>query len=894
MFSNSLKNSTLILYLVASNIASASGSSFLEDMKGNVSSLLEEHGIKPYVIPLQQGKYLDETKLEQVITGLSKEQVEYLIGLPSIKSPFDSNRWNYIYYDNLVTPDIKNLSIVFKNEKVFQIISDGEILKSFNAQETTSIIISEKMPIEVKVQKDKKDQIDEPIIKLSLDSIVTSSRDIDVCKLNDFEVFADMKTLQDADESTLEIRADNQTQTGEIFTATGEAEAERQGDLLRSDTITYNTTTKNLNAKGKVSYFSEDLSVYSDEASYDENTSRVDFNNAKYYLTKKEGVGKSEKITMFSNKDVKLIGGTYTACNIDDPDWEITSTTTYLYEKSERGHSYNMLMKYKNLPIFYTPFISYPLTDKRQSGILTPSFGSAGDSGSSVSIPYYFNLAENYDATIQLTNLSDRGLLFDNEFRYLGKNSNTLINFTSLEDDDEFGDDRYLYSIRDTRSIINNLSNSGISLSSSIFYNRVSDVDYFDDFGDSLSITSQSNVTRDIRLFGQRYTENGMLDFDFSSISYQPAQSGVNEQYQTVPSLKLSYRDTKSTGYYLNIKSSLDKFKHNDSSKAEGTRYLFYPSVEYPIQNNSWEVLPKFGLRYIDYDVDNNSTSTKSKVTPITSLRGKIYLEKNVGDKLYTLEPELYFLYIPVGNQDDNPIFDTGLKEFKYSLFSENKFYGEDRLNDAKQMTMAVTHRIFDDYSGDELFSGTLGQIFYFDDRDVNLTTNTKKHSDSSNIIGLANARLDKYSTLSIGSVFNPHAGHGMRNVVRYRYNNSKGVNHRLLNADYRFIRGSEEEIDLSGVYSFNKNFSIVGKYNYSFSNSRSNVEDLIDTMFGLEVNSCCYALKIVARNYWTGVKKDNILYVEFLPKGLTTTNNKTSSVLRRGIPGYRDNFTYE
>ena len=107
--------------------------------------------------------------------------------------------------------------------------------------------------------------------------------------------------------------------------------------------------------------------------------------------------------------------------------------------RKERGHSYNMLMKYKNLPIFYTPFISYPLTDKRQSGILTPSFGSAGDSGSSVSIPYYFNLAENYDATIQLTNLSDRGLLFDNEFRYLGKNSNTLINFTSLEDDDEFG-----------------------------------------------------------------------------------------------------------------------------------------------------------------------------------------------------------------------------------------------------------------------------------------------------------------------------------------------------------------------------------------------------------------------------------------------------------------------
>ena len=133
---------------------------------------------------------------------------------------------------------------------IFFRIFGEEILLLFN--EILSYFVKNS---EIYTQKDKKDQIDEPIIKLSLDSIVTSSRDIDVCKLNDFEVFADMKTLQDADESTLEIRADNQTQTGEIFTATGEAEAERQGDLLRSNTITYNTTTKNLNAKGKVSYF---------------------------------------------------------------------------------------------------------------------------------------------------------------------------------------------------------------------------------------------------------------------------------------------------------------------------------------------------------------------------------------------------------------------------------------------------------------------------------------------------------------------------------------------------------------------------------------------------------------------------------------------------------------
>jgi LPS-assembly protein len=313
-----------------------------------------------------------------------------------------------------------------------------------------------------------------------------------------------------------------------------------------------------------------------------------------------------------------------------------------------------------------------------------------------------------------------------------------------------------------------------------------------------------------------------------------------------------------------------------------------------PIIREGWELTPKIGIRFVDYSLDSGSDNTKSKTTPISSLRGKLYFDKEVGNKLYTLEPEAYFLYIPVGDQDTNPIFDSGLKSFKYSLFSENKFYGEDRLNDAKQMSLALTHRIIDEESGDELFTGTLGQIIYFDDRDVHLTSNTKEHSDASNIIGLVNARINDKSSLSIGSVFNPHAGHGMRNAFRYRYDNSTESLNKIFNADYRFRRGSEEEIDLSGVYSFNKSISVVGKYNYSFSNSRSNVENLIDTMLGVEFNSCCYALKIVARDYWTGAKKDNVIYFEFLPKGLTTTNNSTSTLLRKGIPGYEDKTPYK
>jgi len=887
-------NLALFLFLTAST-AHAGIDDFIDSLSTKVQNKLSENGIKPYVIELEQGRLIDDKKLNQLATGLSKEQIEYLLGKPA-KNPFNDNQWDYYYSNNIEEDEIKSLSVYFKNEKVFKITINNKIYKVLGQIKQSDVDLS--LAPMAQVTNSQEDVSKESIIKITLEDVLNDGEELGLCKLNLYETFKDVKTLALADESTLEIRADNQSQDGTIFTAEGNAEAERQNDMLKADKITYDTSSKKVSALGDVKYFSDEISIYSKSAEYEGNKSDIGFSQAKYYRASGIGSGVSDKITFKSNKDVFLKNATYTSCNIDDPDWQLTSTSTTLYNSTERGHSYNMMLKYKNIPIFYTPFISYPLTDKRQSGILTPSFGSAGDSGTSLSVPYYFNLAENYDATVEVTSMSDRGVMFDNELRYLGFNESTLLNFTHLESDDEFGDDRYLYMINDNRILYDNMSVGNnprrFILRSDINYSRVSDLDYFDDFGNSLSTASQSNVKREIRLFGTSSSNEYTLDYDLSTLSYQPTQSGVNEQYQTVPSLKLNYKNKSTSTLNYNLRASIDKFEHKDNTKAEGARYLIYPSIQMPIVTDGWELTSKLGIRHVEYDLDNNVSEGKSKTTPIASIRGKLYFDKYVGGKLHTLEPEAYLLYIPVGNQDNNPIFDTGLKEFKYSLFSENKFYGEDRLNDAKQISLGLTHRVIDETTGDELFSGTIGQIIYFDDRDVHLTNNTKSHSDASNIIGLASTKLTKYSTLSVGSVYNPHKGHGMRNNIRYRYDASSGSRNKIFNTDYRFIRGSEEEIDLSGVYSFNKEFSLVGKYNYSFSNNRSNTEDLIDTMIGIEFDSCCYSLKVVARDYWTGVKKDNVLYFEFLPKGLTTTNNKTSALLRRGIPGYMDRTDYE
>ena len=888
------KQITLMILLLASQDAVSGISNFIDGLSSVVDKKLSEKGIKPYIIPLDQGRLIDNEKFQKIDVGLTKEQIIYLIGKPTLESPFLDNKWNYIHFNNTNEKKQKILTIHFKNEKVFEILINNISFRKFGIQLDNPITFDD-APLN-KTEKIKQVSYGPIIVDAANNSLMSNVSD--VCNINDFKTFADVKTLNNADETSLEIRADNQSQTDEKFTAKGNAEAERVNDFLKADTISYNTDVKDLFASGNVKYFNQDISIYSKNATYKNNLEEINFSKAKYYKSDKSASGNAEEIFIKKNKDILLKNGSYTACSLSDPDWELTSTTTELYKDIDRGHAYNMILKYKNIPVFYTPFMSFPLSDKRQSGLLTPSF-SSNDGATSLSLPYYFNLAENYDATSEITSISDRGFLFDNEFRHLGNDSSSLLYFSFLENDDEHGDDRYLYSFSDERQLFNNVQSSntasqGATMYSSITYSRVSDLEYFDDFGDSLSTTSQSSVKRDIRVYGEKYFKDGVIDYEISSLSYQPSQPGVANQYKTSPSIKFNIANfSQNETIKYNLTASIDEFKHDDNTQKEGTRYVAYPSIEIPIRTEGWELVPKLGVRYIDYNL-NNDSSSESKTTPIASLRGKLYFEKNVGNKLYTMEPEAYLLYIPVGNQDTNPIFDTGITEFKYSLFAENRFYGEDRLNDAKQMTLALTHRIIDDDSGEELFTGTLGQIIYFDDRDVHLVSNKKSHSDASNIIGLMNAKISDYSSLSIGAVFNPHAGHGMRNTARYRYDASTDSRYKLFNADYRFNKGEEEEIDLSGVYSFNENFSFVGKYNYSFSNSRSNVEDLIDTMFGMELNSCCYALKIVVRNYWTGIEKDNVLFFEFLPKGLTSSNNTTSTLLRDGIPGYEDKVKYE
>ena len=863
---------------------------------------------KPYKIPIEQGTLLSQKNLDRLKIGLSKEQVKFLLGSPTIEDAFHSEQWDYIFYHRkeISVTDPKKITIVFANERVREIYNQGELVASLDTEQKQDAFIGG--PVAPRLDKEYENSLQEIIISRREDFLTATEKNkLPVCIDEEYESYNLQKTLVGADEDTLEVRSDQQNQDEQgIFYASGNVEIERAEDLVKSDKAQFNADTGVLAAEGNVKYLTEDLTLYANKGGYNSQNDTVSFSSTTYYFPSQDrpGKGKSEDIFIDDGGVVHLTPSSYTTCSLNNPDWEFDSTKTILYREDDRGHAYNIFVKYKGVPVLYSPFISFPLSKQRHSGFLLPFVGSQGESGTVISTPYYLNLAENFDLTVKPTSFSGRGFMLEGEFRHKTDVSESVIELASMNKDDVYGEGRHAYFIRDNRVYKNSLKQKndrweGTLTRSNINVGGISDLSYFDDFGNTVSRVGRTHITRDLEFEKIDYGEFGYLRSSISATDFQLAKTGLSEQYSILPRVRIDYdgiKKDRTFGYSFN--GELAIFDHTLPTKVTGTRTVLYPSVEYPISEPGWELIPKIGIKHIDYRLSlNSSGSTRkeiSQTTPILSLKGKMIYERMAGNNiLQTLEPEMYLLYIPAGNQDDNPIFDSGNTDFKYNLFSENKFYGHDKLNDAKQMTLALSSSIINTKTGSELLRGTIGQIFYLDDRSVNLNNSTTSHSDASNIMGLVNAKFKDYWRLSGYTEFNPHAGHGQKNQIRLSYKKPYGKQNKIFNTSYRFERGEQEEIDISGVLPFNNRTSLVGKVNYSFNNRRSKTEDVLEKMIGIEYESCCYGIKFVIREYWNGTKKDDVLYFEFLPKGIATSTNTTAELLREGILGYQDKFEY-
>ena len=595
------------------------------------------------------------------------------------------------------------------------------------------------------------------------------------------------------------------------------------------------------------------------------------------------------QVVFFEGQDKKrLKDARYTTCEAGVDDWYIKAKEIELNDYTQSGIAKNAYVEFKGVPFLYTPWLSFSFNNERKSGLLAPTIGSTTNTGFEVAVPYYINIAPDKDATVSTRYMSKRGLQLLGTFRYLGENYSGIDSLEYLDKDSSTDKRRYYANLSHSHSFGNGWS-TGYNLE------KVSDDQYFSDLSTRIINTSRVNLPQEGRVnyTGDVWKFNGLVQ------KYQTLDK-VNFPYERLPQLNLTADkewDYVNTDFY----SQYAYFNRNDKAPvaATGSRLVLYPSISAPFTQSYGFITPKLGLHMTQYSLKNNTVTVNgetvtnnsdSRVLPIVSIDSGLYFErdfdilKNNHTKngyTQTIEPRLFYVYIPNQNQDLLPMFDTGLSDLNFSsLFAENQFTGNDRINNANQLSLAVTSRIIDRNTGIERLTTTLGQRFYFQDQNVTLPGGVKSSGTRSDIIGAVTARLSNQWNLDAFGQYNTDGNGLVRGNILARYNPEPG---KLLNIGYRYTQAFLEQFDVSGQWPLSRGWYGIGRYNYSVRESKP-----IEAVAGLEYDAGCWQARAVIQRVETATAKANYgLFFQLELGGLASIGANPLNLLRRDIPGY-------
>ncbi|TSA10794.1 MAG: LPS-assembly protein LptD [Betaproteobacteria bacterium] len=589
--------------------------------------------------------------------------------------------------------------------------------------------------------------------------------------------------------------------------------------------------------------------------------------------------GKADVIKLESGDKYHLKNATFTTCKPGQEDWYLQVRELNLDMTRDLGVARGSRLVFKGTPIVYLPWMDFPLHNQRKTGLLPPSVGSSGKSGLEVSTPFYVNLAPNRDLTITPRELSKRGLQTSAQFRYLDSNYDGDARFEHMSNDRVRNISRYATTIQHNHRF-------GSNLTGYINLNKVSDDNYFRDLSSRINITSQTTLPRD----GMLTYGGGWWTATARAQRFQTLQDPANpviEPYGRLPQFTLNATRQYVGGVDLTLASEFVRFHHPTS--VVGNRLMFYPSASLPLILPGAYVTPKLGFHTTSYSLERNAAGTPDAIhraLPIASLDSGLTFERDtsfIGQRFrQTLEPRLYYLYVPLRAQSAIPLFDTGLADFNYAqIFSENLFNGSDRIADANQLTVAATTRILSPASGQEVLKATIGQRHYFQNQQVTLNSLTPVRTDkTSDFLVALNGRVSRNWTLDSALQYNPHRNFFERLGVGARYQPETA---KVLNLGYRFTRDSLNQVDVSAQWPLGGGWYGVGRYNYSMRDSR-----LVEGLGGFEYNGGCWIGRVVVQRFAAAAgTATSAVFVQLELNGFSRIGSNPLETLKRNIPGY-------
>lgn len=604
-------------------------------------------------------------------------------------------------------------------------------------------------------------------------------------------------------------------------------------------------------------------------------------------LTKKSLLASSEsrgdaKAVLFEGQDTKrLIDARYTTCPAGVDDWYIKAKELVLNEYSESAVATNAYIEFKGVPFLYTPWISFSYNNQRESGLLAPTIGSTSRSGLEVSTPFYWNIAPNMDATLATRVLSKRGVQMQGEFRYLEDSFSGIDNVEYLPNDNQTESTRYYANLKHQQTFGNGWS-AGYSLE------KVSDNQYFADLSTHIVTTSRINLPQQ---FNVDYADD---NWNFNALAQKfQTLDDLSFPYERLPQLTLN--GGKDYGPVdANLYTQLVAFDTNVNApvKPTGTRFTLYPSISLPMTQSYGYITPKFGVHHTSYSLDNiaSNLQTQERTLPIFSVDSGLFFDRNfkVADRDYseTIEPRMYYVYIPESKQSNIPIFDTSEADLNFStLFSENQFTGNDRINNANQLSLALTTRLIESSTGTQRLSLSVGQRYYFADQVVTLPGVDFRKNNSSDIIAGLSANLKSSWNLDAFWQYNTDNARSVRTSVTSRYNPEPG---KALNLGYSYRRdvtgtAGIDQFDVSAQWPLGKGWYGVGRVNYSLRENQN-----IETLAGIEYDAGCWQTRSVIQRVSTATANANYaIFFQLELGGLASIGANPLNVIKRNIPGY-------
>lgn len=603
--------------------------------------------------------------------------------------------------------------------------------------------------------------------------------------------------------------------------------------------------------------------------------------------------GVSAEMEMRDKNHYAMRGVKFNTCNPGDRSWYIQAAELKADRESGIGTARHARLVFGGVPVLYTPWADFPLNGNRKSGLLVPTI-KIGSDGTELELPYYFNLAPNYDATLAPGIITARGATLGGEFRYLQDKYSGSLKAKYLPHDRR-SPHRHRYEAE-----FAHLHRFNTDLSGGIDYRQVSDDDYYRDFYGRNEIAENVHLNRSAWLDYRRDLFGQPVQMRLSVQRYQTlsdAQGRKQRPYAILPRFSAAWQKNFGLGQF-NIDTQFTRFEHSELQS--GSRLVIYPSWQWDFSRPWGYVRPKIGVhatRYWLKGKDGYESRTLSRVLPLTNVDAGLAFERKTTlfgkSYLQTLEPRAFYNYIPAKSQNDLPNFDTSLNGFSYAqLFRENIYSGQDRINASNSLSVGLQSRLIDAATGAEQFRAGIGRKYYFRDDNV-LLDGSIEHGRRwrSDIAAFAGGRIGDNWHADLSWHYNESAKATQRFDIGASYNPEPG---KVISA--RFKYGAREEIytgfygklkhiDFAAQWPINERLYAIGRFNYSLSPHTP-----LEQMAGLEYKSACgcWSVSVVGQRYVNGLNsRKNAFFVTLQLKDLSSLGKDPYEQLRLAIPGY-------